>query len=211
MASTRIEDLSHDTQERVQMLIDLAAKEGLGIHPISTKRSCAEQHGIYAEGRTAPGTIRTQADGCRSWHVWGRAIDLLIVRDGKIVGNSNDKVYDRLGELAESIGMKWGGNFPGWRDAIHFEYHPGVKSSEVCPDPSKCEWSIKQDWPGPDVPPDQKPPPSPTDGTKDVSYTDDEGKSQGTPFWLMAVAGVAAVGSGYVAMKAYRSYERSRR
>jgi peptidoglycan L-alanyl-D-glutamate endopeptidase CwlK len=206
MASTKIEDLTHDTQERVKMLTDLAAAEGIGIHPISTKRSCAEQDAIYAQGRTAPGAIVSGAAGCKSWHVWGRAIDLLAVRDGKVVGNTGDPVYDWLGAQAEKIGMVWGGKFSWGRDAPHFEYHPGVKISEVCPDPSQCSWSIKQDYPGPDVPPDQTPPPSPGgDGTQDVVYGVPPVDNKNTKVLVALLAGAAALGAGYVALRAYQS------
>lgn len=204
MASTRIEDLTHDTQERVYRLIQLAEAEGIGIKPISTKRSCAEQNSIYAQGRTAPGTIISHAAGCKSWHVWGRAIDLLAVVNGKVVNNGNDPVYDRLGEMAESIGMVWGGKFGWGRDAPHFEYHPGVKISEVCPDPSQCDWAIKQQWPGPDVPPDDAPPPSPGDSPPDLSYN----SVSKTSVAMLLLAGVAVAGAGYMAFRAYRETTR---
>lgn len=207
MASTKIEDLTHDTQERVAMLVDLAAKEGIGIHPISTKRSCAEQQAIYAQGRTAPGTIITHANGCQSWHVWGRAIDLMAVRDGKIVSNGNDPVYDWLGELAESIGMRWGGRFSWGRDAVHFEYHPGVTVSQVCSDPAQCEGALKLPWPGPDVPPEQVPPPSPPGGQADPVYYQPKLPEQ-TSGVLMVLAAGAAVGAGYLAVSAYKALRR---
>ena len=206
MGSTRIEDLTQDTQERVKMLIQLAGAEGIGIHPISTRRTCADQAAIYAQGRTAPGAIVSGAAGCRTWHVWGRAIDLLAVRNGKIVNNANDPIYDRLGELGESLGMVWGGKFSWGRDAGHFEYHPGVKISDVCPDPSQCEWALKQGWPV-GVEPPANPPPTPTDEPPDVIYEPPPDPVPGSSIAMKLLAGAAVIGAGYMVFKAYKAYQ----
>jgi hypothetical protein len=208
MASTKLEDLTPDTQERVQMLVELAAEKGIGIHPISTKRSCAEQRSIYAQGRTAPGSIVTAANGCMSWHVWGRAIDLLAVREGKVVSNGNDPVYDWLGAQAKAIGMRWGGDFSWGRDAPHFEYHPGVTISQVCPDPEACEAALKQPWPGPEVQPKDTPPPSPPDGVTDVVYWQPSASPVRSAA-AMLLAGAAALGAGYLAARAIKTVKKA--
>ncbi len=95
----------------------------------STRRTCAEQNAIYAQGRTTPGAIVTNARGCQSWHVCGRALDIYLGSKAK----SAD--YKWLGAQWVSLGGKWGGDFG---DPGHFEYHPGLTIERVCPNPDDC-------------------------------------------------------------------------
>lgn len=115
--------------------LDLFAKasgEGLAFRITSGKRSCAEQNKLHAQGRTAPGPVVTKARGCQSWHVAGRAIDVALLRD------SSAARLSQLGQLAKAGGAVWGGDFIGFYDGGHLEYHPGLTLRDVCPDPNKC-------------------------------------------------------------------------
>lgn len=122
----KLSELAPEVREQFAEL--LAQAPGLRI--ASARRSCAEQRRLYAQGRTAPGPIVTGADGCRSWHVWGRAADLS--------GASRDTL-EKLGEWWEARGGVWGGRFPNVDDPGHFEYHPGLTIAQVCPDPARCD------------------------------------------------------------------------
>lgn len=97
---------------------------------VSARRSCAEQRALYAQGRTAPGPIVTGANGCRSWHVWGRAADLSGV---------SRATWEKLGIWWEARGGHWGGRFPNVDDPGHFEWHPNLRIADLCPDPSRCD------------------------------------------------------------------------
>jgi len=124
-------DLEPDVAELAKALFLQAEKEGMSLSFSSTRRTCAQQNAFYQESISG-GTYRTGARGCRSWHIWGRAFDVSIV--------SGQKDYDRLGAIGKSLGMIWGGdfsNFPGG-DKVHFEYHPGLRIADVCPDPDAC-------------------------------------------------------------------------
>jgi hypothetical protein len=116
---------------------------GLDLQVRSALRSCAEQAELYGIGRTynlhSPPV--TYAEGCSSWHVAGRAVDADPVdpRTGKRVGDC--AVYQRAGVLWEQMGGVWGGRwtkFGPCGDAGHFEWHPGLKIADVCPDPKQC-------------------------------------------------------------------------
>ena len=89
----------------------------------SSRRTVAEQDALYAQGRTKPGTIITNAHSCYSWHVQGRAID--------IGGVPEDKLR-LLAVWWKSIGGKWGGDFDGLDDPVHFEFHPGMRIEDEC-------------------------------------------------------------------------------
>lgn len=47
-----------------------------------TLRTFKEQDELYAKGRTAPGSIVTNAKGGMSWHNYGMAVDIVLIRDG---------------------------------------------------------------------------------------------------------------------------------
>jgi hypothetical protein len=129
-------DLTPWMSDKLDELLRFAARSGVSAHVVSTRRSCAEQNAIY---ESAPG-VATQARGCISWHVWGRAADLHI--DGLSDG------YAILGEYWKKMGGVWGGDW-GW-DPGHFEWHPGLKISDVCTGDADC--------PDPDLPwPEDRP------------------------------------------------------
>jgi len=123
----------------VQALLDLAEQEGLPIRVLSALRTCDQQNKIYQQGRTTPGAIVTKARGCISFHVLGRAIDF-----GFTDRKGTQQEYARIGELAKSLGFKWGGDFKGFPDLGHVEFHPGVTIEQLCPDPDDCEAALQR-------------------------------------------------------------------
>ena len=88
-------------------------------------RTFAESDALYAQGRTAPGSIVTKAAAGQSYHNYGLAFDFAMVTDGRdddTVGPNWMKVVS----IMESFGMTWGGNFPeGFHDNPHFENRYG--------------------------------------------------------------------------------------
>lgn len=137
-----LDSLTPDTRALAEQLLALAAAEGYDLLVVSTRRTCAEQNALYAQGRTAPGNIVTKARGCMSWHVLGRAFDIAI-RSPK---NASAADWQRIGALGESVGLKWGGHFKSFVDLPHFEYHPGQTMEQACPDPDDCEGAIERAW-----------------------------------------------------------------
>lgn len=136
-----ISTLTPDTQERVVQLLSAAEERyGYKLKVVSARRSCEEQAKLYAQGRTAPGKVVTNAKGCMSWHVLGRAVDIAFVSP-----NPTAQDWDNLGEIGESLGFKWGKRFSGTlNDLPHFEYHPGVKIEQVCFNPDDCDGGVSQ-------------------------------------------------------------------
>lgn len=200
MASTRLDDLTPDTKARAEALIRQAAADGIELRVVSTRRTCADQNSIYAQGRTAPGAIVTKARGCMSWHVWGRAVDFLVMDNGKAVSGADSR-YDRMGELAKGLGMIWGGDFSWGRDAGHVEYHPGVSIQQVCPDPDSCEYSLKQPWPVTEQPAPVDTTTEPTSQPPDLVSTSRVVQKSASVGTVMFV-GAAILGAGYLAVLA---------
>lgn len=59
-----------------------------------TLRTFAEQNAIYAQGRTKPGKIVTQAKGGLSMHNYGLAIDIVLLVDKDNNGTFESAVWD---------------------------------------------------------------------------------------------------------------------
>ena len=118
-----------NTQKRTRFIQHLAlftqkaTLEGIEFIVWTFYRSALEQNWFYQQGRTRPGKIITNCDGqvYRSRHQDWLAVDILIIdKAGGSVWTRTPE-YDRLGEIWESIGGRWGGNFTS-PDCFHFEY-----------------------------------------------------------------------------------------
>jgi peptidoglycan L-alanyl-D-glutamate endopeptidase CwlK len=103
-----------------------------GIHAkiVQGYRSIEEQNRLYAQGRTAPGKIVTNAPGGESWHNYGLAADYAFVKsDGSITWNGP---WDVFGSIARSCGLEWGGDFKGkFKDRPHVQWRNGKTLAEM--------------------------------------------------------------------------------
>lgn len=140
----RLPGLDWRTRRAVKQLgAEFSRQTGLDLKIRSAVRTCAEQNADYAKGRSDGGpAIVTQARGCQSWHVFGRAIDADPVdpRTGKLLQPTfpNGGAYGIAGAIWERMGGLWGGRF-SFQDYGHFEWHPDVaRVSTVCPVPEQC-------------------------------------------------------------------------
>jgi peptidoglycan L-alanyl-D-glutamate endopeptidase CwlK len=130
MASRSIDDLHPDLQPKAKEFKKECAKEGIDALIYMTYRSNEEQDELYARGRTKPGKKVTNAKGGNSSHNFtidgkpaAKAFDAVPLRkvDGKNRAIWNDpNLWDLMGEVAERIGLKWGGNWKRFVDKPHF-------------------------------------------------------------------------------------------
>ena len=97
-------------QYKMKQLIELCEKEGLKIGIGECVRSVKEQNDLYAKVRTKTGNIVTNAKGSSysSLHQWGIAFDFYR-NDGKGAYNESDGFFKKVGKIAVSIGLEWGG------------------------------------------------------------------------------------------------------
>jgi peptidoglycan L-alanyl-D-glutamate endopeptidase CwlK len=112
--------LHPQVRDKAERLMELCRTNGLPILITETLRTKAEQDALYAQGRTAPGNIVTNAQYPRSAHCWGVAFDFCRNLRGREFDNS-DRFFDRVGELGKSVKLFWGGNFRSIKDLPHFE------------------------------------------------------------------------------------------
>lgn len=115
-------------QQKAAELIELCKKNGISIKISECYRTVEEQNELYAKGRTAPGSIVTNAKGTSysSQHQWGIAfdfyLDMDIDGDGKKSDdafNNKKSTFNKVGKLAKSIGLGWGGDWTSPVDLPH--------------------------------------------------------------------------------------------
>lgn len=107
----------------------------IAVRIVQGLRTIAEQDALYAQGRTKPGSIVTNARGGSSYHNYGLAIDfaILIDKDGNGTydemswdikkDNDKDGVADWLEvvKVFEAAGWEWGGKWASIRDYPHVQ------------------------------------------------------------------------------------------
>lgn len=143
--SKLIADLQPQFQTKARNAYELMQKDqdlkDMGVEAIAiseTKRSLVTQMAYYSRGRMDPEDVKKmyaaaglydisteEAKTPNTWtlkskHIDGLAIDLVPVKDGKYWWTAPYLVWERMGEIGESVGLSWGGR---WKtaDCPHFE------------------------------------------------------------------------------------------
>jgi len=137
-----LDRVTWDTRAMVRKLAAAVPDRTLRVR--SARRTCQEQRELYGIGRTynLDSSPVTYADGCRSWHVLGRAVDLDVLSPTTGKPSSSCAEYERLGAIWEGLGGEWGGRwkaFGSCGDAGHFQWRAGRSMGQECPSPAACE------------------------------------------------------------------------
>lgn len=117
-----IATLHPKVQPLARELVRRCAAKGIEIKVTSGTRTYDEQNELYAQGRSKPGRVVTNARGGYSNHNFGIAFDVTIFRGGKPVWES--PLYKTIGETGEILGLTWGGRWTSIQDEPHFELKP---------------------------------------------------------------------------------------
>lgn len=125
MASKSLNDLTPETKRRAEDFVSSCKKAGIDILIYCTLRSKEEQDELYAQGRTKPGKIVTNARGGDSFHQYGVAFDFVPMVGGKPAWNDNS-LYAKCGGIAEAVGLEWSGRWSGkLKETAHCQYTEG--------------------------------------------------------------------------------------
>ena len=114
--------------------IDACAAQGIDIIVTSTYRDTAAQDALYAQGRSLPGRIVTNAKAGQSWHNWRLAFDVVPVRAGKPVWGTtgaDKELWNRIGAIGESVGLEWAGRWKRFCEYPHFQYTAGLTLADL--------------------------------------------------------------------------------
>lgn len=106
-------------QKTIAQLQEVCRNENLALGIGECFRSVAEQDELYAQGRTKPGAIVTNAPGSSysSQHQWGIAFDFFKNVSGHAY--DDDEFFARVGSLGKSMGLGWGGDWSSIVDRPH--------------------------------------------------------------------------------------------
>ena len=117
-----IATLQPEVRPYARSLVLKAAAIGITIKIISGLRTYDEQNALYAQGRTKPGRIVTNAKGGYSNHNFGIAFDVGVFSGSNYVPESPN--YKAVGALGVELGLEWGGNWKTIKDEPHFQLRP---------------------------------------------------------------------------------------
>ena len=110
-----------------EKLIEECKKQGYNILITSTYRSKQEQDELFAQGRTKPGKIITNAKGENSLHNYKVAFDFCINDKQECY---NPVLLEKVGQIGKTLGLEWGGDFKTFKDMPHFQYTKGLTLSD---------------------------------------------------------------------------------
>ncbi len=122
-----IATLLPQVQPMARALVQKAAAAGITIRILSCLRTYAEQDALYAQGRTAPGDVVTNARGGYSNHNFGIAFDVGVFEGNRYLGDSPK--YKAVGALGMDLGLEWGGNWKTIVDQPHYQLRPAWAAS----------------------------------------------------------------------------------
>ena len=110
--------------DKVRSAAAVLKQEGTFLLVISGLRTAAEQNALYAQGRTSPGHVVTNAKAGQSMHNYGLAVDIapyLQGEDGRINWKPDTPQFKAMVAAMKSQGLEWGGDWKHFPDMDHFQ------------------------------------------------------------------------------------------
>lgn len=135
ISSRNTADLYPQVRARVEAMVRECAKEGIDLLVTCTFRDVPAQDALYAQGRSTPGLIVTNARGGESMHNYRCAVDVVPMRNGKCVwgtSGNDGTLWRKVGMIGESCGLEWAGRWTGkMREMAHFQYTAGLTLADL--------------------------------------------------------------------------------
>jgi LysM repeat protein len=114
--------LAPPLRTRADRLLQECRAGGLRLAVTQGLRTWHRQDALFAQGRTAPGEIVTNARGGQSYHNFGLAFDVVVLNDqGRMVWDPAHPGWRMAAETGKQLGLAWGGDWRSFRDLPHFE------------------------------------------------------------------------------------------
>lgn len=144
--SRDISELHPAVQRRLTAMVRDCKAAGLDFIVTSTYRDAACQNALYAQGRTKPGRIVTNARAGQSMHNYRLAFDIAPRRLGKLVWGTNgngidadptddDKddleLWQRIAAIGKKHGLEWAGDWKKFREYPHFQFTAGLSLADL--------------------------------------------------------------------------------
>jgi len=129
--SRDLNELLPEVKTKVENFIALCKDAGIDLLITSTYRDNESQASLYAQGRTAPGKIVTNANAGDSYHNYRCAVDVVPLVDGKPDWDGSHPVWQKVGELGEQAGLEWAGKWVHFKELAHFQYAGGLTIAQL--------------------------------------------------------------------------------
>ena len=129
--SRSLDELIPEAKERVEKFIALCKEHNIDLLVTSTYRDAESQNALYAQGRTAPGKIVTNAKAGDSWHNWRCAVDVVPLVNGKPDWDGSHPVWAEIGRLGKEAGLEWAGEWHSFKELAHFQYTGGLTLAQL--------------------------------------------------------------------------------
>lgn len=127
--SRNISDLLPQVQPLANAFIEKCKAAGIDVLITSTYRDKESQAALFAQGRTTPGKIVTNARAGQSFHNYRVAFDVVPLRNGKAVwGTANEDavLWKKIGAIGVECGLEWAGNWRTFKEFPHFQFTGGL-------------------------------------------------------------------------------------
>lgn len=130
-SAAKLSGLHPVVKQAAERLIERSFARGVPILITQGLRTIAEQEALYAQGRTKPGKIVTNARGGHSNHNFGVAIDFCLLQpDGKSVSWNVGTDWMAVVRIAKELGFEWGGDWKSFKDYPHLEMCFGLTTAQ---------------------------------------------------------------------------------
>ncbi len=128
--SRELSDLVPIVAKKAFEFIRLCKEAGIDVLITSTYRDMESQTALYAQGRTTPGNIVTNAKAGESYHNWHVAFDFVPMKFGKCIWNDIG-LFKQCGDIAKTIGLEWAGDWVHFKEYAHCQYTGGLTLQEL--------------------------------------------------------------------------------
>lgn len=128
--SSSINDLKPYVKYLANRFLEECNKQNFPVKIYFTYRTIAEQNDLYAQGRTKPGKVVTNAKGGQSYHNYGLAFDAAPLVNGDIDWD-NEALFNKMGKIGQSVGLEWGGSWKSFKDTPHFQWSGGLSIGDL--------------------------------------------------------------------------------
>lgn len=130
IASRSLDELLPPVKAKAEAFMAACEAAGIDVLITSTYRDEESQAALYAQGRTTPGHIVTNAAPGKSFHNYRLAFDFVPVVNGKPQWE-DIAMFTRCGEIAESVGLTWAGRWLKFREQCHCQDAGGLSLADL--------------------------------------------------------------------------------
>ena len=128
-SETNLHTLTLRAEQQARVFLKKVREAGIDARIISGTRTYAEQDKLYAQGRTKPGKIVTNARGGFSNHNFAIAWDIGVFVNGDYKEES--PLYEQAGQIGRDMGLEWGGDWHSLQDEPHFQCRTGKTLADL--------------------------------------------------------------------------------